>query len=94
MTDFMSPSSRSKIMSSIRSKNTQPEMLVRSILFKNGFRFRCHIKKLPGNPDIVLAKYKTAIQVRGCFWHFHKCKNGKIPESRTEYWKTKLFLEI
>ena len=62
-------------MSRIRSADTKPEMLVRSFLHKNGFRFRLHVKDLPGHPDIVLPKYKTVVEVRGCFWHRHPgCK--------------------
>lgn len=64
-------------MSQIKGKNTKPEMLVRKFFHANGFRFRLHVKDLPGKPDIVLPKYKTAIQVHGCFWHGHSsCKYG------------------
>lgn len=78
-------------MSNIRSRNTKPEILLRSYLHKHGFRFRVHEKKLPGKPDIVLPKYKTIIFVHGCFWHQHKnCIDGRIPKSRTKYWKEKL----
>lgn len=78
-------------MSKIRGKNTNPEMILRSILFRQGFRFRVHKKDLPGKPDIVLSKYKTVIFVHGCFWHFHKdCREGRIPPSNTEFWKAKL----
>ncbi len=64
-------------MSRIRGKNTVPELIVRKFLFAHGFRFRLHVKSLPGKPDIVLSKYKTIIDVRGCFWHRHKkCKYG------------------
>ena len=69
--DCVIPQKRSWIMSRVRSKNTKPEILVRSFLHNNGFRFRLHVKELPGHPDIVLPKYKTAIEVRGCFWHRH-----------------------
>lgn len=65
------------MMSHIRGKNTGPEIMVRKFLFSHGYRFRIHDKKLPGKPDIVLKKYKTIIEVRGCFWHGHKnCKFG------------------
>lgn len=77
-------------MGRIRSKNTSPEKTVRSILHKNGFRFRLHKKDLPGNPDIVLTKYKTVIEVRGCFWHRHKgCKFAYNPKSRIDFWQKK-----
>lgn len=82
---------RSYNMSQIRSKNTKPEVLVRKFLFKNGFRFRLHSKKLPGTPDIILPKYKTVIFVNGCFWHGHEnCHYFKIPKTRTEWWTEKI----
>ena len=72
MTDRLSPEKRSHIMSMIRSKDTKPEILVRRYLFHAGFRFRVNVRKLPGTPDIVLRKYKTAIFINGCFWHGHE----------------------
>ena len=72
--DIVSKKKRSEIMSRIRSKNTKPELIVRKYLFSKGYRYRLHDNKLPGKPDIVLKKYKTAIQVRGCFWHGHRLK--------------------
>ena len=78
-------------MSRIRSKNTSPEMRVRSLLHRMGYRFRLHLKNLPGRPDIVLPKYKTVIFVHGCFWHRHQgCKNCTTPTNRREWWLTKL----
>jgi DNA mismatch endonuclease (patch repair protein) len=78
-------------MSRIRGKNTKPEMILRSQLFKRGFRFRVNKKDLPGKPDIVLPKYQTAIFVHGCFWHYHKdCREGRIPSTNTKFWKEKL----
>lgn len=78
-------------MSRIKSKDTKPELAVRSFLFKNGFRFRLHASNLPGKPDIVLPKYKTVIFINGCFWHGHKnCKYFVVPKTRTEWWKTKI----
>ena len=77
-------------MSKIRSKNTKPERLIRSLLHKSGYRFRIHKKDLPGKPDIVLPKYKTVIFVHGCFWHYHKkCQEGKIPRTNAIYWNDK-----
>lgn len=87
MTDTISVEHRSWVMSQIHSENTKPEMLVRSFLHRNGFRFRLHVKKLPGRPDIVLAKYKTVVEVRGCFWHHHEnCKSGVFPKSHSDFW--------
>lgn len=78
-------------MSKIRSKNTVPEMTVRKYLYSRGFRYRLHDKKLPGKPDVVLPKYKTAIFVQGCFWHAHEgCKYHRIPKSNTDYWLKKI----
>lgn len=91
MADVHSKKVRSYNMSRIRSKNTKPEMIVRSWLHKQGFRFRLHDKKLPGKPDIVLKKYKTVIFVNGCFWHGHKnCKYSSLPKTRTNWWKDKI----
>jgi len=78
-------------MSQIKSKNTKPEMLVRKFLFSKGFRYRLHVKNLPGKPDIVLPKYKTIIFINGCFWHGHdNCKYFVIPKTRTEWWLNKI----
>lgn len=77
-------------MSKIKGKNTKPEMLVRSILHRHGYRFRLHAATLPGKPDIVLPRYKVAIFVHGCFWHLHGCNNSRIPATRHDWWKEKL----
>ena len=78
-------------MSNIRSKDTKPEILVRKMLFSKGYRYRLHVKNLPGKPDIVLRKYNAVVFVHGCFWHLHQgCRDGTIPKTRTEYWKNKL----
>lgn len=88
--DILTREKRSWNMGRIRSRDTSPEKSVRSILHKNGFRFRLHINKLPGKPDIVLAKYQTVIDVRGCFWHRHKgCKFAYDPKSRVDFWQNK-----
>ena len=88
--DSLTKEHRSWNMSRIRSMNTKPEMLVRSFLHKNGFRFRLHVKNLPGHPDIVLPKYKTVVEVRGCFWHRHPgCKATTSPSSHAEFWQEK-----
>ena len=87
----MTPQQRHLCMSHIRSKDTKPEQLVRQALWHKGFRYRLHVKDLPGKPDIVLPKYKTAIFVNGCFWHGHKgCKDFVIPKSNTAFWLEKI----
>ena len=81
---------RSRNMSAIKSKNTKPEIKVRKVLHSMGYRFRLHVKDLPGSPDIVLPKYKTVIFVHGCFWHRHKnCKYASTPKTRQEFWEAK-----
>ena len=81
---------RSRNMSSIKSKNTKPEIKVRKVLHSMGYRFRLHSKDLPGSPDIVLPKYKTVIFVHGCFWHRHQnCKYASTPKTRQEFWNKK-----
>ncbi len=78
-------------MSRIKSKNTKSKLLVRKFLHKNGFRYRLHVKTLPGKPDIVLPKYKTVIFVHGCFWHGHEgCRYFVVPKTRTEWWLHKI----
>lgn len=91
MADVHTKKQRSYNMSRIRSKNTKPELIVRSWLHKQGYRFRLHDKTLPGKPDIVLKKYKTVIFVNGCFWHGHKnCKYYVVPKTRTKWWLEKI----
>ena len=89
--DRLTKARRSWNMSRIRSKDTTPEKVARSMLHRMGYRFRLHGKKLPGRPDIVMAKHKTAIFVHGCFWHRHRgCKNCTTPTHRREWWLKKL----
>jgi len=91
MADVHSKETRSYNMSKIRSKDTKPELLVRKFLHSQGFRYRLHVKQLPGKPDLVLPKYKTVILIHGCFWHSHEgCHLSSIPKSNTEYWIPKL----
>ncbi len=91
MADVMTPEQRSRCMAAIRGKDTKPEMIVRKYLFSRGLRFRVQVRKLPGNPDIVLPKYKTVIFVNGCFWHGHEgCKYFRLPKSNIEFWKEKI----
>lgn len=82
---------RSALMAKIHARDTQPEIFVRRLLHRQGYRFRLHAKDLPGQPDIVFRGRKKAIFVHGCFWHRHKgCKKASIPKTRRAYWKLKL----
>ena len=88
--DVLSPSQRSKCMSAIRGKDTKPELQVRSLLHRMGFRFRLHVAGLPGSPDIVLPRHRSVVLVNGCFWHHHPgCKYAYTPASRREFWQAK-----
>lgn len=90
MVDILSPERRSWNMSRIRGKDTKPEIALRSLLHRAGYRFRIHDRRLPGHPDIVLPKYRTAVFVNGCFWHRHPgCSKSYTPASRTEFWQEK-----
>lgn len=93
--DKLSKEKRSWNMSKVKSKDTKPELTVRSSLHKMGFRFRIHVKHLPGNPDVVLPKYRAVIFIHGCFWHGHDdCADGKIPKTRAPFWKNKIYGNI
>lgn len=87
---YRTSAQRSANMARIRSKNTKPELVVRKALHRLGFRYRLHVRDLPGCPDIVLPKYRTIIEVKGCFWHRHTCIDGRIPKSNRAYWLPKL----
>ena len=87
----MTTEQRFKCMSHNRAKNTGPELKLRHALWGLGFRYRTNDKRLPGSPDIVLPKYRTAIFVHGCFWHGHKaCKNYTVPKTNTDFWTAKI----
>jgi hypothetical protein len=77
MADKVSRKVRSGMMAAVKGRDTRPGKLVRSILFREGFRFRLHRRDLPGNPDIVLPRYGTIVFVNGCFWHGHDCRGGR-----------------
>lgn len=95
MVDSLTRAKRSWNMSRIKSGNTKPEKVVRSLLHAMGYRFRLHRKDLPGKPDVVLPKYKTVIFIHGCFWHRHDgCKNATMPKTNTEFWENKLSQNI
>ncbi|ROH94823.1 DNA mismatch endonuclease Vsr [Chryseobacterium cucumeris] len=91
MTDVHNKETRSYNMSRIISENTKPEMIVRKYLHAKGLRYRLHTKELPGKPDIYFPKYKTAVEIRGCFWHGHEnCKYFVIPKTRQDWWTEKI----
>ncbi len=91
VTDVLTPTQRRYCMSRIRNKDTKPEMIVRRILYKLGYRYRLHVSHLPGKPDLVFSSRNKAIFVHGCFWHRHNCRFGKVvPETRKAFWTDKL----
>lgn len=91
MADTVSKQKRSEIMSHVTGKETKPEIMVRKYLFAHGLRYRKNVKQLPGTPDIIFPKYKTAVFVNGCFWHGHKgCKYSHLPSTNLEYWEKKI----
>lgn len=91
MPDAMTPEQRHNCMSHIRAKNTKPEVIVRQYLHAAGMRFRIHVRKLPGCPDVVLPKYHTVVFVNGCFWHGHRgCRYATRPRTNAEFWQNKI----
>jgi len=91
MADIVSSHIRSRMMSAIKGKDTQPEVQIRRLLHRAGYRFRLHRKDLPGRPDLVLSRYNAALFVNGCFGHGHKdCHLFRLPKSRQEFWKAKI----
>lgn len=93
MADTVPKLIRSRMMAAIKSKNTSPELLIRSMVHRLGYRFRLHAKDLPGKPDLVFRSRRKVIFVHGCFWHQHssaKCRDGRMPKSNRSYWKPKL----
>jgi len=95
MTDVFDKEKRSKIMASVKSKDTKPEMIVRKLLHSMGYRYRLHREDLPGSPDIVLPKYRKVIFVHGCFWHGHEgCPRAKLPKTNRDFWEEKIRINI
>lgn len=91
MSDVFTPAQRSRVMAQVKGRDTSPEIAVRSLLHRLGYRFRLHRKELPGTPDVVLPRYRTVVFVHGCFWHQHPgCEAAARPASNTEYWNRKL----
>src|SRR5688572_14095516 len=90
MADVLTPQQRRFNMSRIRNRDTRPEMIVRSIVHRLGFRYRLHKKDLPGKPDVVLVRHRKIIDVHGCFFHMHKCRYGRVvPATNATFWQTK-----
>jgi len=95
MPDRLAPQDRSALMSRIRGRNTGPEMKVRRILHRMGYRYRLHDPNLPGKPDLVFKGRKKVIFVNGCFWHGHKdCARSKLPETNREFWEKKIAANV
>lgn len=90
MADVVSPSKRSQMMAGIKSKDTKPELVVRSALHDRGLRFRLHRNDLPGKPDLYFPKFRSAVFVHGCFWHGHDCKYFKLPKTNSDFWLNKI----
>jgi DNA mismatch endonuclease (patch repair protein) len=90
MADRVSAKQRSKIMASVGTRDTGPELLLRKALYRLGYRYRTHYRKLPGKPDVVFPRWRKAIFIHGCFWHGHGCRWGRLPKSRLEYWRPKI----
>ena len=90
MADTRTPEQRRRIMQAVKTRDTGPELTVRRVLFRLGYRYRLNAKKLPGHPDIVFPGRMRAIFVHGCFWHGHGCAKGLAPKSRLDYWEPKL----
>jgi DNA mismatch endonuclease (patch repair protein) len=90
VTDTFSKIERSRIMAAVKSRDTTPEMLVRRLVHRMGFRYRLHMRALPGAPDLVFPSLRKVINVHDCFWHLHGCPRCRVPSSRRRYWVAKL----
>jgi len=90
MADTFSKAERSRIMAAVKSKDTTPELAVRQLVHRLGYRYRLHVRSLPGTPDMVFPSRRKIIDVSGCFWHMHGCGRCRIPKSRRGYWVRKL----
>lgn len=90
MTDVLTPEQRRLNMSRIHGRDTRPELAIRRALHALGFRYRLHVRDLPGRPDLVLPRYRAVVFVNGCFWHGHSCGLFKVPGTRSDFWKTKI----
>lgn len=91
MADFLTQEGRSALMSRVRNRGTTAELYVRRSVWNAGFRYRLNVRKLPGTPDLVLPRYRTAVLVQGCFWHGHDCPKGRRrPATNQDFWNSKL----
>lgn len=90
MVDTVDTATRSRIMARVRSANTKPEIALRKALFARGLRYLLHSPELPGKPDLVFPRYKVAVFVHGCLWHWHGCARSRMPETNTDYWQAKI----
>lgn len=90
MADTVSKSERSRIMAAVKSKDTTPELSVRRLVHSLGYRYRLHVRSLPGTPDLVFPRLRKIIEVNGCFWHMHDCARCRVPSSRRDYWIAKM----
>ena len=86
MADTVTPDKRSEIMGRIHSKDTGPELFVRKLVYRMGYRYRLHKRDLPSKPDMVFKSRRKVIFIHGCFWHGHDCGMGRIPKSRVDFW--------
>ncbi|WP_017940247.1 very short patch repair endonuclease [Zestomonas thermotolerans] len=90
MPDLVTTAKRSEIMRAVKSADTGPEIAVRKMLHRLGYRYRLHRRDLPGTPDIVFPGRRKVVFVHGCFWHGHLCRYGRLPRSKIEYWQPKI----
>lgn len=89
--EVLQKAERKKLMRRIRSRDTKPELLVRKYLHRQGYRYRLHVKEMPGTPDMVLPRWRVVIEVRGCFWHQHRyCLDAGLPKTNSIFWREKL----
>jgi DNA mismatch endonuclease (patch repair protein) len=90
MADVVDGPTRSRMMAGIRGRDTRPELELRRALHARGFRFRVHVRELPGRPDVVLPKWNAVVLVHGCFWHRHEgCRYATTPATRQDFWEAK-----
>lgn len=90
MADRISPEARSRLMTRVKRSDTKPELVVRKLMHARGWRYRLHVKGMPGTPDMVFPSRRAVLFVNGCFWHGHTCRLGRLPSSRPEFWGPKI----